>query len=123
MGEGYSCGMTMTMAPEDLIPVNGVDDAEKLSQLVASMTAHGWNGAPIVADLGIAQALTGSHRLAAAEAAGIEAPVVDIRDLCADHDLDWDLLVEERGDWYEAARWLDHYLPSDVSITYGLDIH
>lgn len=115
--------MTTTMAPEDLLPVHEVTDTDKLAAITASMQANGWTGAPIIADRSISQALTGSHRLPAAEAAGIDAHVIDIHDLCAEHDVDWDLLVEQHGDWCEAARWLGFYLPSEVMAAYGLDIH
>lgn len=117
--------MTQTMTPADLLPAHEIRDDDKLAALTASMREHGWHGAPIViAKEGYGdQALTGSHRLAAAEAADIEVPVVDIRTLAADHGHDFDELVQACGDLFDAARRLADQLPADVTAYYGLDLH
>lgn len=56
--------------PEDIQPPHEVQDEEKVEQLAASMreAADGWVGRPLVVwrAHGVCQALTGSHRLAAA---------------------------------------------------------
>jgi ParB-like chromosome segregation protein Spo0J len=75
---------------EGIIPLHGVHDPEKLKKLTASMEDCGWQDRPILClDFGDrVQALTGSHRIAAAVAAGIDkipAYVVDVTDhICND---------------------------------------
>lgn len=58
-------------------PIHEVRDAAKLETLVTSMTAQGWVGEPLlVVDCADHyRALTGSHRIAAAEIAGIEPEI------------------------------------------------
>ena len=57
----------------NIIPLHEVRDEEKLNNLIESMKENGWTGRPIVVlDIGDIQALTGSHRYAAAKIAGIE---------------------------------------------------
>ena len=109
-------------------PLHEVRDADKLAELVASMEADGWTGTPVVvAGLGngVVRALTGSHRLQAAQDAGIdEVPVVSIEDLCAESGIDWDELLDEfGGDLFEAGRYVCGELPRSVTEAYGLDLH
>lgn len=72
-----------TLSPARIQPPHAVQDSAKLSALVATMTASGWQGRAILAyqhgdDV---MALTGSHRIAAARAAGLdEVPVLLIAD-------------------------------------------
>ena len=98
---------------------NGIEDETKLAELVASMQANGWVGAPLVADND--QLLTGSHRYVAAEQAGIEAPVIDIRELVAD----WDVLIEETGCGYDVAvvEVITYEIADEIKVAYGLDAH
>lgn len=121
----YTLSMTQTMTPGDIIPAHDVRDDAKLTELTASMREQGWQGAPVVISReGFGdQALTGSHRIAAAEAAEIDVPVVEIRDLMADNGQDFDALAAELGGWYEVAVRLGYYLPADVTAYYGLDMH
>jgi len=68
-----------------LVPLHEPHDAAKMSALTESMVEHGWNGRPIlVIDNGNGYlALTGSHRIAAARAAGLdEIPVYAIDGTC-----------------------------------------
>ena len=60
-------------------PFHGICDEGKLNDLIASMSANGWQGAPLVADGD--QLVTGAHRWVAAREVEINAPVVDIRGL------------------------------------------
>lgn len=62
------------MDPRYIQPLHCVRDPEKLRSLVESMKVRGWAGRPILAlDAGDSpQALTGSHRIAAAVEAGLE---------------------------------------------------
>lgn len=74
-------------------------------------------------------ALTGSHRLPAAEVVGIEVPVIDIEELMAEHGTDWLALIDEHdGAWaphWAALIWLadprNGCLPADIIEHYGLD--
>jgi hypothetical protein len=61
-------------------PPHNVRDTEKLSSLTKSMKNNGWQGRPILTyDVGRGnEALTGSHRLKAANQAGIEVPIYKI---------------------------------------------
>jgi len=61
-------------------PLHDVIDANKLDSIVESMNSNGWIGRPILAlNCGdYLQALTGSHRIAAAERAGVEVKVYTI---------------------------------------------
>ena len=65
---------------KSLIPPHEIRDYEKLKTLTASMKANGWQHRPIlVYNVGRGnEALTGSHRIAAAKAAGIEVPIYKI---------------------------------------------
>lgn len=114
--------------PSDLLPPHEARDQGKLTALVAAMQADGWIGAPIVAAGD--QALTGSHRIAAAEAAKLdEIPTVDVADLLAEQGQSWCDLVEEMAEcgastpWYEVACRLGDHLPADIIAHYGLDMH
>ncbi len=74
---------TETMDPRNVRPAHEVRDADKLRALTAAMEADGWQGRAILAYryTGRVCALTGSHRLAAAVAAGVEEiPVLVIED-------------------------------------------
>jgi ParB-like chromosome segregation protein Spo0J len=59
-----------------LIPVNKVDE-KKVKALAQSMSKEGWKGYPLLVVNGYI-ALTGSHRIAAAEKAGISPEVYNI---------------------------------------------
>lgn len=64
------------VSPSSLTPVNEVIP-EKVDALAKNMMENGWDGGPLIAVGG--QALTGSHRLAAAEKAGIDSvPVISV---------------------------------------------
>jgi hypothetical protein len=61
-----------------ITPLHGVKDRELLAELVASMSAHGWRGRPLIVykdDENHYQALTGSHRLVAAAKTGTRVPI------------------------------------------------
>ncbi len=98
---------------------HGVIDVEKLNGLIGSMIGSGWVGSPLVADGD--QLLTGSHRYVAAEIAGVDVPVVDIREIVAD----WDALIEETGYGYEVAvaHVCTYSIGAAIKSDNGLDIH
>jgi ParB-like nuclease domain len=57
-----------------IFPAHEVREAGKMAALTASMEQDGWQGRPllVIEYMDGYQAITGSHRIAAAEAAGIE---------------------------------------------------
>jgi len=83
-----------TEDPREVTPLHEVRDREKYKLLVAAMTEHGWQGHPVLAydDGNGYHAITGSHRIAAARAAGIQISVYfldaeRVERYCIDHDL------------------------------------
>lgn len=115
-----------TTRPSDLLAPHDADDQDKVVALASSMREYGWIGAAVVVTGD--QALTGSHRIAAADLADVDVPIIEIADLMAEHGQSWDELLADHdmGDgmgWYEAGRWLDHHLPAEVIAYYGLDLH
>ena len=85
---------TAAIAPEDLCPLHAAHDKRKLNSLASDMRRHGWRGRPLL----VIQrqesyfAWTGSHRIAAAMKAGLEAVpcyVVQEDQLQGEVDADW----------------------------------
>ncbi|RKI18652.1 hypothetical protein D7Y15_08110 [Corallococcus sp. AB030] len=113
----------------DIVPPHEVRDKAKLEAIRASMEAHDWKGRPLVvvpypsADRTFL-ALTGSHRLAAADAAGLEvAPcyVATLGDAMYVHTTpqgDW-LYSVKRGDRIEQEDMAEYFSPVDP-IAMGL---
>lgn len=62
---------TEMISPTLIQPPHGVAPSPKLGNLIESMVLNGWTGRPLLLVNG--DAWTGSHRLAAAVAAGLEA--------------------------------------------------
>jgi hypothetical protein len=81
---GMTMGKAIAVEPDallegrQLIEIHSANNASKLKAITENMAANGWQGRPILAwDTGNGSlALTGSHRIAAARAAGIEVPTV-----------------------------------------------
>lgn len=99
---------------------NGIEDQTKLQNLIDSMEADGWVGAPLVADNN--QLLSGSHRYVAAQTAGIDVEVIDIRDIVEN----WDEILGEYiydFDYDVAVVYAMNDLANDIKAEYGLDIH
>ncbi len=112
----------------DYTPYHQPDDTDKLASLTDALAQHGWVGAPLVA--WDSHLLTGSHRYAAALSLDwpiSSIPVVDIRDLFAADDLDFDALAADEGitDITDSSLpWLvNHCLTSATRDLYGLDLH
>lgn len=104
-------------------PRHEVTDEDKAATIARDMQEHGWQGAPLVVLADYAQALTGVHRLAAAEEAGLtEVPAVELEDLLAAHGIDLWERREEFGDLDDAIEHLAAELPQDVQDAYGLDL-
>jgi len=90
-------------------PKHGVTNTAKLDQMIADMrAADGWPlGMPPVLVAGDNEALTGSHRLAAAHTLGIEPQCLNIQaviDQLIDDGYDWTEII--CMDDYELARTL-----------------
>jgi ParB-like chromosome segregation protein Spo0J len=117
-------GLTVIDDVTGFVPAHAVTDPAKADKLAADMDAHGWQGAPIVVHRDYAQALTGVHRLAAADRAGIAVPGVDIEELLEACGLDlWAVREEQGGELEDAIRVLIDQLPTHVRDAYGLDLH
>ena len=70
---------------DNLHPPHDVDDTQKVQTLRYSLQTDGWIGPPLLI-IGT-QALTGTHRLAAAKSAGIRlVPVIELSSLAGDAD-------------------------------------
>lgn len=84
------------MLYEYIEPLHPVVDEEKVSALVSAMRAYGWNGRPVLTidALEYEIALTGTHRLAAAEQAGIAVPTLAIDQSDIVSEQGYELMVE-----------------------------
>lgn len=92
---------TSNIDPSNVMPVNPVVDEGKYEYLVASMKQNGWKGRPLLvyeSGDGVYQALTGSHRIAAANAAGLETIPVSIIDTSRFDEFDVEDLENEVED-------------------------
>lgn len=60
-----------------ILPLHGVRNEYKFQYLTEAMRKHGWQGRPVLALRwgNLTQAITGSHRIAAAKKAGVNIPV------------------------------------------------
>lgn len=107
---------------------DGIDaDQATVTAITTSMLEDGYLGAPIVvlASDGQVMAVTGQHRLLAARAAELdEVPTIDIRDVfaAADQEFDplwaeWDYPTPSQADFESILRELD----SDVAEQYGIE--
>ncbi|MER6611576.1 ParB N-terminal domain-containing protein [Streptomyces sp. NPDC000927] len=97
-------------------------DETHAAEIAASMRARGWQGAPLVVlpDYGISY--SGTHRLSAAEDAGLEeVPAVRLHDLFEAAGLDLDAICDEHdlGLTTDRPEILDH-LPDHLREAYGL---
>ena len=113
-----------------LSPLHEPTDPEKVQSLRASLTAHGWIGAPLVLwseDTG--ELITGAHRFAAADSLGWEhadIPIVLLADVFEDAGLDLDTALAENDwpalpfEWWRAVAVLNE-LPVEVRERYGID--
>lgn len=109
----YMKKRTEYIAPEKLLPPHGVEEPKKLDRLIRSMEKKGWIGRPLVGldeDQNVIRLWTGSHRLAAALAAGLETvPVVLVteEELAAAMESDW---WDHRYGWPTDAERLSYDL-------------
>lgn len=104
-----------------------VQDAAKVEQIAASMRANGWQGAPVLVWEGYQ--LTGVHRTAAAELAGIDLETIELREVFAQDGADFDAAIADYinypyGDVYAGITLtiLPH-LSDTIKAEYGIDLH
>lgn len=116
--------------PTRVETLHGVEDDAKYKQLVESMATEGWIGAPVVIverEDAMPLAITGSHRLAAAEVVGIDAPAINFRDVFAEAGIDYDTAIgqylDEGFELYDAIVRVTNELPATTIDYYGLDAH
>lgn len=101
-----------------------VQDLQKVEELTESMVENGWQGAPLVVwGDGL---ITGVHRYAAAQEAGIEVPTVNLEDVFGEAGIDFEKAWETEGQptygEYGMICLLE-LLPSEVRDAYGIDVH
>ena len=94
--------------------IHDINDDAKVSELVASMQAKGWVGMPIV--IWDDKALTGVHRIAAAEIAEIRPETIDLADVFAEDGADFDEAVEA----YQYAQERNAEWTAGLDTMYGL---
>lgn len=82
-GKFASVASTSTMEATKIEPPHEIRDTDKLESLIESMKESGWKGNPIPTWNGPAgvTALTGSHRIVAAQEAGIEVPIYELDEI------------------------------------------
>lgn len=99
---------------------------EQVGQLAADMADCGWRGAPLVVRRDHALLVTGVHRQAAAQHAGIAVPGVDLEELLDACGIDLWARDEELGGlgWdLTLVELINNEIPGDVVEAYGLDLH
>ncbi|MDD4029750.1 MAG: ParB N-terminal domain-containing protein [Caldisericia bacterium] len=107
---------------QQIVPFHEVRDEEKLGALTQSMNENGWQGRHIVGfDLGDEfRAITGSHRLQAADDAGIE----ELEVACVEYGTmfeDYDITTDDLKDPSQIYRMLDEY-DKDAAELFSEDV-
>lgn len=105
--------------------VHEAEDQAKVEALAASMRADGWVGAPVVV-WDDAYQITGVHRAAAADLAGIEMETIDLSAVFAEDGADWFAAVEtyNAGDgsyWTTDVEPMIEMLSAEIKAKYGID--
>jgi hypothetical protein len=103
-------------------PYHDAFESEKLAQLIESMQANGWVGAPLV--YFDDHLMTGSHRYRAAELAGLETiPCVNYSDVfCVDAD-EVDEIVRNQDNWVVELTYLALDSDPEIAKYLGMDAH
>lgn len=110
-------------------PIHGVDQPEKRDAIAEDMRLYGWQGAPLVVLPEYGMSLTGVHRRAAAEVAGLdEIPGVSLESIFEACDLDlWEIAsrpeYEQDCCQMDYSRLVQDQLPGEILEAYGLDLH
>ena len=100
--------------PKRIEPPHGVENKEKYNELVDSMKVEGWVGRPVLYyDIGRGpEALTGSHRIAAAQKAGLsDIPADKVTGDMGDYGDEFGNSISELQtlDAKEISKWLRNY--------------
>lgn len=100
--------------PKRIEPPHGVENKEKFNELVDSMKTEGWVGRPVLYyDIGRGpEALTGSHRIAAAQKAGLsDIPAVKVTGDIGDYVDEFGKSISELQtlNAKELSQWLRKY--------------
>ena len=106
-------------------PPHSPDDKGYVDELSADMKVNGWKGAPVVR-IGC-QAITGSHRIAAAKKAGIPVPAKTLDDVFKEEGKSLKAAWEEESKGLSDPRWqtvlpyVQTHLSKKTRQKYGLD--
>ena len=100
--------------PKRIEPPHGVENKKKFDELVDSMKTEGWVGRPVLYyDIGRGpEALTGSHRIAAAQKAGLsDIPAVKVTGDIGDYVDEFGKSISELQtlDAKELSQWFRNY--------------
>lgn len=104
---------------------NDVNDQAKYDALVTDFATVGWQGEPLV-KWGESDLITGSHRYAAAKAAGLDnddIPMIDLEEVFAEAGLDFDALHAEYDHPTYSEIWFSGLLdelPAAIIEKYGI---
>ena len=112
-------------SPDSYLPLNGVEDRDKFLGMAREMADGKWEWKVPLVRCGD-QLLTGSHRYAAAKAAGVPVETIDAADLFRESGLDFRQVWEEHAQPFTA--WMNNMdaalkcLPPDLLRKYGIDL-
>jgi hypothetical protein len=99
---------------------------DSLTSLILSMETSGYVGAPVVVtDESADQALTGSHRIAAANEIGILVDTITIGEIFEEAGLDFLAIYQDEEDGnIGETRWVEilAHLPGEIRAKYGIDL-
>lgn len=111
---------------QEVIAVQQVLDPEHVAAITASMKKNGWIGPPVITFRGLI--LTGNHRCAAADEAGIEIESIDLLDLLAAEGVNIATIAEVMEDHdpklynnYQLAEDLAGLIPGREHERLGID--
>lgn len=110
--------VTLEVDPWRIEPPHVVKNERKYSELAAAMQESGWNGRPVLVYMsgGAYQAITGSHRIAAAREAGLErVPVLLIENQDFATNALYTLL-DDAGDNYGRLRALEKAVKANDAV-------
>lgn len=103
-----------------------VMDEAKVEVIAESMRENGWQGTPVVVWDNLQ--ITGVHRAAAAELAGIEIETIDLADVFVEDGADYDDAVAAYLDYPSSdphtgiAYAMLPFLSDAIKATYGIDL-
>ena len=109
-----------TIPAREVLPPHEVRDVANKAAILSSMAEHGWRGRPVLVAEGPngTQAITGSHRVAAAKELGLDVPVFRIDQdslelFLEEKDMNLDEFIQDRD---SIAQWLPEIDQQAASI-------